>query len=285
MLLAAILLSTCSVDARGDDPPGSPQDLQSASSAISTGSDSGQGSVTSDSVGRWEKLGGVVGLEREQVSSVLKSALTFGLVGLLPLVALMATSYVRLIIVLGVLRQAIGGAYTPPAQVATALALFLTLLVMLPVCQQIKTDAIDPYFASEAPIGIDEALQRGALPLKRFMSQQIIAAKNTHDVWLFYQYLPADQQQPPQSFSDVPMQVLLPAFMISEMKLAFAIGFQIYLPFLIVDLLVTSVTTSMGMIMLPPSTISLPLKLALFVMVDGWHLLVQMLLQSFAPLG
>ena len=118
------------------------------------------------------------------------------------------------------------------------------------------------------------------------MSQQIIAANNASDVWLFCKYLPAEQQKNlPQTFNDVPIHVLLPAFLISELKMAFAIGFQIFLPFLVVDLLVTSVTTSMGMIMLPPATISLPLKLALFVMVDGWHLLVGMLLQSFAASG
>lgn len=245
-----------------------------------------QESPTADSVARWNDANGIVRFDRKQVSSVISNALTFGLLGLLPIVALMATSYVRLIIVLGILRQALGGTHTPPTQVMTALALFLTVLIMTPVWQQIKTDAVDPYLAAESPIALEEALARGAVPLKRFMSQQIIAANNAQDVWLFYKYLPAEQQtQPPKTFNDVPIHVLLPAFLTSELKLAFAMGFQIFLPFLIVDLLVTSVTTSMGMIMLPPSTISLPLKLALFVMVDGWHLLVGMLLQSFAAIG
>jgi flagellar biosynthetic protein FliP len=245
-----------------------------------------QNSIASSSLEQWGGLNRMVKLERSQVSSVVSNALTFGLIGLLPVIALMATSYVRLIIVLGILRQAIGGTHTPPTQVMTALALFLTVLVMTPVWQQIKADAVDPYLAVESPIAVDEALRRGAIPLKRFMSQQIIAANNASDVWLFYKYLPSEQQQqPPKTFNDVPIQVLLPAFLISELKMAFAMGFQIYLPFLIVDLLVTSLTTSMGMIMLPPSTISLPLKLALFVLVDGWHLLVGMLLQSFAALG
>ncbi len=244
------------------------------------------GLAESPSTEQWSDLHRIVKLERSQVSSVVSNALMFGLIGLLPIVALMATSYVRLIIVLGILRQAIGGTHTPPTQVMTALALFLTVLVMMPVWQQVKQAAVDPYFAAESPIAMDEALRRGAIPLKRFMSQQIIAANNASDVWLFYKYLPAEQQlQAPKTFNDVPIQVLLPAFLISELKMAFAIGFQIFLPFLIVDLLVTSLTTSMGMIMLPPSTISLPLKLALFVLVDGWHLLVGMLLQSFAALG
>jgi flagellar biosynthetic protein FliP len=230
----------------------------------------------------WADLGKMAKLERGQVSQWVSSALTISLVGLLPLVGLMATSYVRLVIVLGLLRQALGGTHTPPAQVTTALALFLTILIMSPVLSEIKTTALDPYLAPESPISLEQAIERGAIPLKRFMSQQIIAAKNTNDVWLFYKYLPAEQQkQRPTTFNEVPLQVLLPAFLISELKTAFAIGFQIFLPFLIVDLLVTSITTSMGMIMLPPSTISLPIKLALFVMVDGWHLIVGMLLQSF----
>ncbi len=240
----------------------------------------------SKSAERWSSVGNLANLDRRQVSSILSSALTLGLVGLLPLVALMATSYVRLIIVLGLLRQALGGTHTPPAQVTTALALLLTVLVMTPVWTQIKSDAIDPYLAKDSPIELSQALERGVVPMKRFMSQQIIAANNANDVWLFYKYLPVEQQQQrPKTFNDVPIQVLLPAFMISELKTAFAIGFQIFLPFLIVDLLVTSVTTSMGMIMLPPSTISLPLKLALFVMVDGWHLIVGMLMQSFAVMS
>jgi flagellar biosynthetic protein FliP len=183
------------------------------------------------------------------------------------------------------LRQAIGGTHTPPPQVMTALAMLLTVVVMMPVWHEIKKEAVDPYLMSQSPIGLNEALERGVVPLKRFMSRQIIAADSAADVWLFYKYMPEGKQQPPKTFSDVPMHVLLPAFLMSELKMAFAIGFQIFLPFLLVDLVVTSVTTSMGMIMVPPATISLPLKLALFVMVDGWHLMIGMLLQSFAGVG
>jgi flagellar biosynthetic protein FliP len=240
----------------------------------------------SQSLSEFELLSRTANLSQERWSSVLTNALTLGAVGLIPLIALMATCYVRLVIVLGILRQALGGTHTPPAQVVTALALFLTAVVMAPIWREIKTEAIDPCLAAESRLSAAEALERGVIPLKRFMSRQIIASNNAADVWLFYQYLPAEQRQtPPQTFNDVPLQVLLPAFLISELKTGFAIGFQIFLPFLIVDLLVTGVTTSMGMIMLPPSTVSLPLKLALFVMVDGWHLIVGMLLQSFSWVG
>jgi flagellar biosynthetic protein FliP len=114
------------------------------------------------------------------------------------------------------------------------------------------------------------------------MSRQIEIAGNSDDVWLFYQYLPEESSTPPQTYDDVPLQALLPAFMLSELKTAFLIGFQVFLPFLIVDLVVSSITVSMGMLMLPPTAISLPLKLMLFVLVDGWTLIVGMLMESFA---
>lgn len=244
-----------------------------------------QATTGSPSEHAWAGAARVGPLERAQLMSVVRNVLTYGLVGLLPILALMGTSYVRLIIVLGILRQAIGGTHTPPPQVMTALAMLLTIVVMMPVWNEIKRDALDPYLAAESPIALEEALAKGAMPLKRFMSRQIIASHSAADVWLFYKYLPPEEQTPPKTFSDVPIHILLPAFLLSELKMAFIIGFQIFLPFLLVDLLVTSVTTSMGMIMVPPATISLPLKLALFVMVDGWHLMIGMLLQSFAGPG
>jgi flagellar biosynthetic protein FliP len=115
------------------------------------------------------------------------------------------------------------------------------------------------------------------------MSRQIEIAGNSDDVWLFYQYLPESERRQPSTYDDVPLQVLLPAFVLSELKIAFLIGFQVYLPFLVLDVVVSSITVSMGMVMLPPTMISLPLKLMLFVLVDGWNLVVGMLMQSFAP--
>ena len=223
---------------------------------------------------------------REGLSGSVRAVLGLGILSLAPAILLMTTCYVRIVIVLSILRQALGGQQTPPLQVTTALALFLTILIMSPVWYEVKSEAIDPYVAQNSTVSFEQAWETGITPIKRFMSQQILAAKNSDDVWMFFKYLPAEQREnPPKTFNDVPIQVLLPAFMISELKVAFLIGFQIYLPFLVLDLIVASVTTSMGMIMLPPTMISLPLKIILFVLVDGWHLIVGMLMSSFVPYG
>jgi flagellar biosynthesis protein FliP len=203
-------------------------------------------------------------------------------VSLAPAILLMTTSFVRIAVVLSLLRQAIGAQYLPSNQVITSLAMFMTLLIMTPVWKDVYDDAITPYTDSAGEMSVEDMWTAGVKPIRKFMSRQIEIANNSDDVWLFYQYLPAGTPAP-QAYEDVPLQVLLPAFMLSELKTAFLIGFQIYLPFLIVDLVVSSVTISMGMMMLPPMMISLPFKLLLFVLVDGWNLVVGMLLQSFAP--
>jgi flagellar biosynthetic protein FliP len=131
-------------------------------------------------------------------------------------------------------------------------------------------------------MSLEEAWHAGIRPIHRFMSRQIEMAGNSDDVWLFYKYMPRDTA-PPKTYEEVPLRVLMPAFMLSELKTAFLIGFQIFLPFIVLDIVVASVTISMGMMMLPPVMISLPFKLMLFVLVDGWRLVVQMLLDSFAP--
>ena len=160
--------------------------------------------------------------------------------------------------------------------------MFMTLLVMGPTWTEVYHQSIRPYTSGEIT-DPEAAWNAGVVPLKRFMSRQIDLAGNSDDVWLFYDHLPASQRSvtPPETYEQVPLAVLLPAFMLSELKVAFLIGFQIYLPFLILDLVVSSVTISMGMMMLPPVMISLPLKLLLFVLVDGWTLVVGMLLESF----
>ena len=186
---------------------------------------------------------------------------------------------------LTLLRQAFGVQQLPPTQVLTALSLFVTLLVMTPVWQEVKTEAIDPYTRAENPISWEEAWDNGVAPMKRFMLKQIQIAKNEDSIAVFYQNLPqesaSDPSDLPTTLEGVPVIILLPAFLISELKVAFLLGFQIYLPFLILDLVVSSVTVSMGMVMLPPTMVSFPLKLILFVMVDGWNLVLGMLLQSF----
>jgi flagellar biosynthesis protein FliP len=218
----------------------------------------------------------------ERLSSTLQVMLLLTVLSLAPAILLMTTSFVRIVVVLGLLRQAIGTQQLPPSQVLTTLALFMTLLIMGPTWTEVYNQSIRPYSRGEIA-DPEAAWNAGAVPLKRFMSRQIDMAGNSDDVWLFYEYLPANQRsaKPPENYEDVPLIVLLPAFMLSELKVAFLIGFQIYLPFLILDLVVSSVTISMGMMMLPPVMISLPLKLLLFVLVDGWTLVVGMLLESF----
>jgi flagellar biosynthesis protein FliP len=218
----------------------------------------------------------------EQLRSTLQVLLTMGVVSLAPAILLMTTSFVRIAVVLSLLRQAIGAQYLPSNQVVTSLAMFMTLLIMTPVWKDVYDDAIAPYSDSAGQMSLEETWRAGVKPIRKFMSRQIEIAGNSEEVWLFYQYLPQDNPAP-KTYDEVPLQVLLPAFLLSELKTAFLIGFQIYLPFLIVDLVVSSVTVSMGMMMLPPMMISLPFKLLLFVLVDGWNLVVGMLLQSFAP--
>jgi len=218
-------------------------------------------------------------LSREGLSSTLQIMILLTVLSLAPAILLMTTCFVRIVVVLGLLRQAIGTQQLPPSQVITTLSLFISLLIMAPVWQRVYNDAVVPY--TESQITGDEAWQRGVQPIRRFMSMQIERAGNAADVWLFLEYMP--DQPEPQTYDEVPLPALLPAFMLSELKTAFLIGFQIYLPFLILDMVIASVMVSMGMLMLPPVLISFPFKLLLFILVDGWHLIVGMLMESFQP--
>ena len=220
----------------------------------------------------------------EGLSSSLQVMLLLTVLSLAPAVLLMTTCYVRIIVVLGLLRQAIGLQSLPPSQVMTSIALFMTLFVMTPVWTKVYDDAIKPYTDPEINMSLEEAYEVGAVPIRKFMSDQIDIAGNQDDVVMFYSYMDPDAALP-STFEEVPMRVLLPAYILSELKTAFLMGFQIFLPFLIVDLVVASVTISMGMLMLPPQVISLPFKLLLFVLVDGWRLVVMMLMDSFGTLS
>jgi len=219
----------------------------------------------------------------EGLSSTLQVMLLLTVLSLAPAVLLMTTCFVRIVVVLGLLRQAIGTQQLPPSQVITSMALFLTLLIMAPAWKQVYDEAIRPYTNHE--ISLEEAWTAGVVPIRRFMILQIERCGNAEDVYLFMSYLPNPPEPDDEGIAadDVPLQVLLPAFMLSELKTAFLIGFQIYLPFLIVDMVIASVMVSMGMLMLPPVIISLPFKLLLFVLLDGWHLVVGMLMESFQP--
>ncbi|MGW8257348.1 MAG: flagellar type III secretion system pore protein FliP [Thermoguttaceae bacterium] len=215
----------------------------------------------------------------EGLSSTIQIMLLLTVLSLAPALLLMTTCFVRIVVVLSLLRQAVGTQQLPPSQVITTLSLFLTFLIMAPVWKQVYDNSIVPY--TEKRISLDEAWKKGVTPIRHFMSQQIEHANNADDVHLFLSYMP--DQPTPSSYDDVPLLALLPAFMLSELKTAFLIGFQIYLPFLILDMVVASVMVSMGMLMLPPVLISLPFKLLLFVLVNGWHLVVGTLLESFQP--
>ncbi|HWI83384.1 flagellar type III secretion system pore protein FliP [Ramlibacter sp.] len=198
---------------------------------------------------------------------VLLTSLSF-----LPALLLSMTSFTRILIVLGLLRTAIGTQSSPPNQILVGLSLFLTFFVMSPVFDKVYTEAYQPFAANK--IGAEVALERGVAPMKTFMLKQT----RENDLALFAGLAKAPPMQGPE---EVPLRILLPAFVISELKTAFQIGFTIFIPFLIIDLVVASVLMSMGMMMVPPASIALPFKLMLFVLADGWQLLIGALAQSF----
>jgi flagellar biosynthetic protein FliP len=196
------------------------------------------------------------------------TALTF-----IPAALLMMTSFTRIIIVLSLLRHALGTQTSPPNQVLVGLALFLTFFIMSPVLDKIYVDAYQPL--SENRISFVQAVERGVVPLRSFMLKQTREA----DIGLFARLAKLPTLE---SANDIPMRVLIPAFVTSELKTAFQIGFIIFIPFLIIDMVVASVLLSMGMVMMSPVIVSMPFKLMLFVLVDGWHLLLGSLVMSFA---
>jgi len=191
---------------------------------------------------------------------------------LAPSILVMMTSFTRIVVVFAFLRQALGTQQSPPTQILIGLALFMTMFIMMPVWNKIDAEAIQPYLAED--INQSVAFDRALAPIRSFMLKQT----REDDLLLF---LNAAHIKKPQTADDTPMYVLIPSFVISELRTAFEIGFLIYIPFVVLDLVVASVLMSMGMMMLPPVMISLPLKIILFVLVDGWHLITGALLQSF----
>lgn len=209
----------------------------------------------------------------EGLGTSLKIIAVLSALSLLPAVILTVTSFVRTIVVLSFIRQGIGSQETPPNQVMVGLAMFLTLFVMTPVMNEIKSQAIEPYLAGR----IDEAkaLETALVPLRSFMLRHTRQA----DLAMFYN---ATETALPETPDDVSMRMAVPAYIVSELTTAFQMGVIVLLPFLVVDLAVASLLMSMGMMMVPPVTISLPIKLLLFVLVDGWNLVAGSLLKSFA---
>jgi flagellar biosynthetic protein FliP len=213
--------------------------------------------------------------------------LAVSILGLLPSVFLLTTCWMRFVVVLGLLRQAIGGAQILPNQVITGLSLMLTIAIMAPVWEAAWQEGVVPYqsaqFENEAEQrkALGAAVTRTLAPVRRFMISQIQVAGNENTVALFLKArLQSLSQSEPQYYEDLPISVLLPAFVLSELKVAFLIGLQVLLPFLVIDLVTSSLLTGLGLASLSPMWVSLPLKLLVFVSIDGWFLTVQMLLQS-----
>jgi flagellar biosynthetic protein FliP len=202
----------------------------------------------------------------------VKIFLLLTVLSLLPAIALTMTSFVRTVVVLSFLRQGIGAQQTPPSQVMVGLSLFVTMFVMSPVAMQMKQDAFDPY--SKGAITEAQALDAAVIPIRSFMLRQT----RQQDLLLFYNASHADLPKTPD---DVSIAIALPSFVISELTTAFQMGVMVLLPFLVIDLAVASLLMSMGMMMVSPSTLSLPIKLLLFVLADGWNLVVGSLLSSF----
>ncbi|MEK6797722.1 MAG: flagellar type III secretion system pore protein FliP [Planctomycetota bacterium] len=215
------------------------------------------------------------------VSASLQILVLLTVLTLIPSILVMMTSFPRVIVVLALLRQAIGAPQLPPGQVLLALSLFITVLVMSPTWHKVQAEAITPYFNNQ--LGQTRAIEITASHLKDFMYRQIEQAGNHEDVYLFLEYAENREiaSEEKLDIETVPMTVMIPAFMLSELKTAFVMGFRIYLPFLVIDMVIATILLSMGMMMLPPVLISLPFKLLLFVLADGWRLVVETLLYSF----
>jgi flagellar biosynthetic protein FliP len=216
------------------------------------------------------------------VSSTLQIMVLMTVLTLVPSILVLMTSFTRVMIVLALLRQAMATPQLPPGQVLLGLSLFITLVVMAPTFDKVYTEAIDPYLNNK--LSQREAATRAMQPLRDFMFHQIENAGNFEDIYLFEEYrrgapIPADESL---DLSEVGSSALIPAFVMGELKTAFVMGFRMYLPFLVIDMVIASILISMGMMMLPPVLISLPFKLLLFVVVDGWHLVVETLLYSFS---
>ena len=220
-----------------------------------------------------QPAGGIDTQNPQNVSTAIQLLLLITVLSLAPAVLVMVTSFTRIIVVLSLVRNAIGIPQLPPNQVMIGLALFLTAFVMAPAIKQINNDAVQPYL--NGTITQEEAYNRGEAPLRTFMLKQT----REQDLGLF---LKLSNTPKPATVDDVPTYVLVPAFTISELKTAFQMGFVMFVPFLIIDLIVSSALLSMGMMMLPPVIVSLPFKILLFVLVDGWYLIIGSLVGSFA---
>jgi flagellar biosynthetic protein FliP len=275
-LLAFVLASCCwaaspavALAAEGEVRPLPPAVEQTGAGIPAGGSPA---STSGSPAGGLESMLGMSAIE-----AVLPSALAFGVMSLAPAVLLMTTCFVRMSVVLALLRQGLGTAQIPSNQILASLAIFLSALVMWPVWTQAWRDGVEP--CRQGTLAPTEAFEKGSLPIRRWMAAQIEQAGNRETMLLFLQRHPAGPQRA-ATYDDVPVEALLPAFLVSELETAFAIGFRLLLPFLVLDILVATLVVSTGLVMLPPTLVSLPLKLLVFVAADGWTLVVRSLLDG-----
>lgn len=215
---------------------------------------------------------GLEELSPPRFSTTINLLFSVAIISFIPFIVVSTSSFIRIIIVLSLLRQAVGTQQSPPNMVITSLAIFLTVFVMTPVWQEVQQDVMVPYRAGE--ITQKEALEQGYVPLQNFM----LKLTRDKDLALFLEF---SQVAPPDDYKDIPFYVLIPSFIISELRAAFQIAFILFIPFIVIDLIVSNILLSLGMFMLSPAIISLPFKILLFVLTDGWNLIIQGLLLSF----
>lgn len=248
--------------------------FQLVAATIASAEPAAAGATAGDGAGATDGVNISVGGKGPGASTAIQILVVMTVLTLAPSILIMMTGFTRILIVLGFVRNALGTPTMPPNQVMVGLSLFLTLFVMFPTFSAINKSAVQPYTKSE--ITQAQALDRAQVPIRTFMFRQV----HDSDLALFVRL--ADIKEP-ETRADVPTYVLVPAFLISELKTAFQIGFLVFIPFLIIDMVVASTLMSMGMIMLPPVMISLPFKVLLFVLVDGWHLTIESLVAGFGP--
>jgi flagellar biosynthetic protein FliP len=265
-LTVAIVALVCAANAMGDSDTASVEEINPIS-VIEGAAQSLPGAASADG-------------KAKPLSTALNIMLLLTVMSLAPAVLILCTCFTRMVIVLGLLRQALGTQNLPPGQVIVGLALFITFVVMAPTAERMYNDGIGPYMRGEQT-DYKVAWERTRQPLRDFMFAQIEASGNWSGVYMMLNYRGVDTSEPGKlTRSDVDMVALVPAFILSELKTAFLIGFRIYLPFLVIDMVISSMLISMGMLMLPPVLISLPFKLLLFVLVDGWQLVTGSLMMS-----
>ncbi|MCE9630364.1 MAG: EscR/YscR/HrcR family type III secretion system export apparatus protein [Planctomycetia bacterium] len=276
VLAVAAMLASITTTTLGDEPVSNPPRAVASGDLADAIATAATPTIRSTDAGGWLDL-----LRGRQLDAVLPSAVMFGVISLAPAVLLMTTCFVRMSVVLSLLRQGLGAPQIPSNQIVASLAIFLSAMVMWPVWTQAWRDGMEPY--RQGTLTATEAFDKGSLPVRRWMAGQIEQAGNRDTMLLFLARHPAGPKQA-ATYDDVPVEALLPAFLVSELETAFALGFRMLLPFLVLDILVATLVVSTGLVMLPPSLVSLPLKLLVFVAADGWSLVVTSLLDSVRTL-